>query len=75
MLKKDFNANSGEILRTERELNNIVEMDLREEILKMKHFDGLNNEKITPCGDRFRQRERPYSSAIFSVMYSVQSQL
>jgi hypothetical protein len=47
-LKMDFNANAGEILRTERELNNIVEQDLREEILKMKHFESLNNEKITP---------------------------
>ncbi len=27
------------------------------------------------CGDRFRVAVRPYSSAIFSVMYSVQSQL
>jgi hypothetical protein len=47
-MKLDFNANAGEILRTERELNNIVEQDLREEILKMKHFESLNNEKITP---------------------------
>jgi hypothetical protein len=47
-LKLNFNANSGEILRVERELNNIVELDLREEILKMKHFESLNNEKITP---------------------------
>jgi exonuclease III len=47
-LKLDFNANSGEILRLERELDNLIEMDLREEILKMKHFESLNNEKITP---------------------------
>jgi hypothetical protein len=44
----DFCANGGEILRTERELNNIVEQDLREEILKMKLFESLNSEKITP---------------------------
>jgi hypothetical protein len=44
----DFTANAGEILRSERELNNIVEQDLRKEILKMKHFESLNNEKITP---------------------------
>jgi hypothetical protein len=47
-LKLNFNANSGEILRTERELNNVTEQDLREEIQKMKHFEKLNNEKITP---------------------------
>jgi exonuclease III len=47
-LKLNFNANSGEILRTERELNNVTEQDLSEEIQKMKHFEILNNEKITP---------------------------
>jgi hypothetical protein len=47
-LKLDFNANSGEILRTERELNNVTEQDLRDEIKKMKQFEKLNNEKITP---------------------------
>jgi hypothetical protein len=34
-LKKDFNANSGEILRTERELNRLMDDAMREEILKM----------------------------------------
>jgi arsenate reductase-like glutaredoxin family protein len=47
-LKKDFNANAGEILRTERELNKIVDDAMREEILKMKNFEHLNSEKITP---------------------------
>jgi hypothetical protein len=47
-LKNNFNANSGEILRLERELNNLIEQDLLEDILKMKHFESLNNEKITP---------------------------
>ncbi len=47
-LRTNFNANSGEIFRTERELNNLVELDLREEIIKMKNFEKLNNEKITP---------------------------
>ncbi len=55
-LKLNFNANSGEILRVERELNNIVELDLREEILKMKHFESLNNEKITPYFLRLAKR-------------------
>ncbi len=47
-LKKNFDANSGEVLRAERSLNAIVESDAREEILKMKNFEHLNNEKITP---------------------------
>jgi hypothetical protein len=47
-LKRDFNANSGEILRTERELNRIVDDAMREEILKMRNFEQLNSEKITP---------------------------
>jgi hypothetical protein len=45
-LKKDFDANSGEILRVERDLNRIVESDAREEILKMKNFEHLNNENL-----------------------------
>ncbi len=47
-LKLNFNANVGEILRTERELDRIIELELREEVLKMKKFERLNNEKITP---------------------------
>jgi hypothetical protein len=47
-LKKDFDANAGEILRTERELNKIVDDAMREEILKMHNFEQLNSEKITP---------------------------
>jgi hypothetical protein len=46
--KKNFDANSGEILRAERDLNAIVESDAREEISKMKNFEHLNNKKITP---------------------------
>jgi hypothetical protein len=38
-LRTNFNANSGEIFRTERELNNLIELDLREEIVKMKNFE------------------------------------
>jgi hypothetical protein len=47
-LKKNFHANSGEILRLERVLDNIVENELREEVAKMKRFERLNAEKITP---------------------------
>jgi hypothetical protein len=41
-LKKNVDA---EILRAERDLNKIVEDDMREEILKMKNFE---HKKITP---------------------------
>jgi hypothetical protein len=47
-LKKDFLANTGEILRCERDLNRVAEDEMREEVLKMNDFDKLNNEKITP---------------------------
>jgi hypothetical protein len=47
LLKKDFDANLGEILRTERELNKITNDAMRREILKMRNFEQLNSEKIT----------------------------
>jgi hypothetical protein len=47
-LKKEFNANAGEILRFERDLNKVTEDEMREEVLKMQDFEKLNNEKITP---------------------------
>jgi hypothetical protein len=47
-LNTNFHANVGEILRTERELNRVVEDDMREEIFKMRNFENLNDEKITP---------------------------
>ncbi len=47
-LKRDFNANVGEILRTERELNKINDDAMKEEISKMRNFEHLNSEKITP---------------------------
>ncbi len=46
-LKRNFNANSAEVLRTERDLNKVVDDDAREEVLKMQRFKHLNNEKIT----------------------------
>jgi hypothetical protein len=63
-LRKDFNANSGEIFRTERELNNIIELDLREEIVKMKNFERLSNEKITPYF--LSLAKRPHNSECLS---------
>jgi hypothetical protein len=47
-LKKNFNESNPEILRCECELNRVVEDELREEILKMRRFEDLNNEKISP---------------------------
>jgi hypothetical protein len=47
-LKNNFNANSGKILRCERNILRVVEDDVREEILKMRDFEHLNNEKLTP---------------------------
>ncbi len=46
-LKKNFNANAGEILRCERDLNKVTEDEMREEVLKMQDFEKLNSEKIT----------------------------
>ncbi len=37
-----------EILRFKRDLNRVVEDDVREEILKMRDYESLNNEKLTP---------------------------
>ncbi len=47
-LKGNFNAHSGEILRTERELNRIIETGVRQEVTKMGKFERLNNEKLPP---------------------------
>ncbi len=47
-LKKDFQNNIAEILRTERELNRVADDEMREEVLRMRNFEYLNNEKITP---------------------------
>jgi hypothetical protein len=47
-LKKEFHANTAEILRTERDLKKVTEGGMREEVLRMRNFEQLNNEKITP---------------------------
>ncbi len=44
-LKQNFNANSGEILRCELDLNRAVDDETREEVLKMRDFEQLNNKK------------------------------
>jgi len=47
-LKKDFSRNSADILRVERQLSDLVETELRNELLHFKKFESLNSEKITP---------------------------
>jgi hypothetical protein len=47
-LKSNFNNNIGKILQVERVLNRVVDDEMREEVLKMRKFEQLNNEKITP---------------------------
>jgi hypothetical protein len=45
-LKKDYTANSVRIQETEQILNNLIDMEMRSELFKYKHFDILNAEKI-----------------------------
>jgi hypothetical protein len=47
-LKLNVHANAGEILRLEKLLSNIIEGELRDELMKMHKFEKLNDEKITP---------------------------
>jgi len=47
-LKLDFYNNRAEIIEAERELTNLQESDLRFELEKLKNFERLQNEKITP---------------------------
>ena len=47
-LKQDFNRNKVEILTLERQLSDIVEGELKDELLHFKKFELLNNERITP---------------------------
>jgi len=47
-LKLNFNQNVGQILEKERQLSNLIEGDLKVELLHFKKFKTLNNERITP---------------------------
>ena len=47
-LKASFNNNTHEILVLERRLSALNESELRSELCKLKNFERLNNEKITP---------------------------
>ena len=47
-LKENFDENTAQILAKERELSNLVESGLRDELLHYKKFETLNNERVTP---------------------------
>jgi len=47
-LKKNFAGNTAAILNTERQLSDLIEGELRDELLHFKKFETLNAEKITP---------------------------
>ena len=47
-LKKFFDINSAIILETERQLSELVEGELRDELLHYKKFEILNSERVTP---------------------------
>jgi len=47
-LKEDYNVNSNSIFEKERQLSDITDLELKEELSLIKNFDRLNDEKITP---------------------------
>jgi hypothetical protein len=47
-LKADYNANEAQILELELKFNNLKDQEMRAELLKFKHYDILNNEKMSP---------------------------
>ena len=62
ILKQNFNANNLEILTLERRLSAITESELRSELLKLKNFERLNNEKITPHFLKIAKSSKPDDS-------------
>ena len=62
ILKQNFNANNLEILALERRLSAITESELRSELLKLKNFERLNNEKITPHFLKIAKSSKPDDS-------------
>jgi len=47
-LKATAKENLNMIFNLERELSQILEMEIREEVISIKNFERLNNEKMTP---------------------------
>jgi hypothetical protein len=47
-LKKNYVTKAHEIFNIEREISEIQEQDLRDELSNYKQFERLNSEKITP---------------------------
>ena len=61
-LKQDFNTNRVEILALERRLSAVIESELRYELSKIKNFERLNNEKITPYFLKIAKSSKPDDS-------------
>ena len=61
-LKQNFINNKIEILALERRLSAITESELRSELLKIKNFERLNNEKITPYFLKIAKSSKPDDS-------------
>ena len=61
-LKQSFNQNTVEILTLERRLSELTESELRNELLKIKNFERLNNEKITPYFLKTAKSSKPDAS-------------
>ena len=61
-LKQNFINNKIEILALERRLSAISESELRSELLKIKNFERLNNEKITPYFLKIAKSSKPDDS-------------
>ena len=59
ILKKDFRNNTHNILALERRLSSLIESELRAELVKIKNFERLNNEKITPHFLKTARSSRP----------------
>jgi hypothetical protein len=47
-LKTDFAANTDEIFAQEKELNLLMDIEMRSELENFRHYDILNGEKMTP---------------------------
>jgi exonuclease III len=48
ILKENYTGNSNEISTTERDLNVLLDLEMRAELEKFRHYDILNTEKMTP---------------------------
>ena len=61
-LKQNFRDNTHEILALERRLSALIESELCSELIKIKNFERLNNEKITPYFLKIAKSSQPDES-------------